>query len=260
MRESEWSIPLWMAFRKLQPFRVITPSSSALTAGVRYRFINMSERVDRQLGRGHVERGCPSAAPATSVLSDPTLSFEQKRDVAADCTCRANSVSPGLKPGRQKPTRQWGRADTSMGRADTSAPLRPARPRGGCGGERGSGGVLARAVQQSAGTIRLHAFTFASNHFHLLVWGTGDSARLLHAVPARQPVQEGREAGGLGRQFLGEPLLGRASAGRRGAGVDRLRYVLAHGVKEGLRHPLTYICASASDDSGRIWPPSTMSV
>ena len=27
------------------------------------------------------------------------------------------------------------------------------------------GGVLARAVQQSAGTIRLYAFTFASNHF-----------------------------------------------------------------------------------------------
>jgi hypothetical protein len=35
------------------------------------------------------------------------------------------------------------------------------------------GGVLARAVAQSAGTVRLHAFTFASNHFHLLVWAQG---------------------------------------------------------------------------------------
>jgi REP element-mobilizing transposase RayT len=35
------------------------------------------------------------------------------------------------------------------------------------------GGVLARAVQHSAGTVRLHAFTFASNHFHLLVWARG---------------------------------------------------------------------------------------
>ncbi|WP_245682511.1 hypothetical protein [Archangium gephyra] len=35
------------------------------------------------------------------------------------------------------------------------------------------GGVLARAVQQNSGTIRLHAFTFASNHFHLLVWARG---------------------------------------------------------------------------------------
>ncbi|EPX60817.1 hypothetical protein D187_001466 [Cystobacter fuscus DSM 2262] len=35
------------------------------------------------------------------------------------------------------------------------------------------GAVLARAVQQSAGTVRLHAFTFASNHFHLLARGGG---------------------------------------------------------------------------------------
>jgi hypothetical protein len=47
------------------------------------------------------------------------------------------------------------------------------------------GGVLARAVQQSADTVRLYAFTFASNHFHL-------------AVPARQPLQEGGRAGGRG--------------------------------------------------------------
>ncbi|HZH78026.1 MAG TPA: hypothetical protein VEY88_18505 [Archangium sp.] len=29
------------------------------------------------------------------------------------------------------------------------------------------GGVLARAVQHSAAHVRLHAFTFASNHVHL---------------------------------------------------------------------------------------------
>ena len=33
--------------------------------------------------------------------------------------------------------------------------------------------MLARAVQRSAGAVRLHAFTFASNHFHLLVWTRG---------------------------------------------------------------------------------------
>jgi hypothetical protein len=48
------------------------------------------------------------------------------------------------------------------------------------------GGVLARAVQQSVGNVRLHAFTFASNHFHLLVWARGASARRFHAVSARQ--------------------------------------------------------------------------
>ncbi|WP_239470441.1 hypothetical protein [Archangium violaceum] len=35
------------------------------------------------------------------------------------------------------------------------------------------GGVLARAAQQRAGSVRLHAFIFASNHFHLLVWTRG---------------------------------------------------------------------------------------
>ena len=41
------------------------------------------------------------------------------------------------------------------------------------------GGVLARAVQQSAGNVRLHAFTFASNHFHL----PGESAKGLVPTP-----------------------------------------------------------------------------
>jgi zeaxanthin glucosyltransferase len=35
------------------------------------------------------------------------------------------------------------------------------------------GGVLAKAVQRSGGAVRLHGFTFASNHFHLLVWARG---------------------------------------------------------------------------------------
>jgi hypothetical protein len=44
--------------------------------------------------------------------------------------------------------------------------------RGFAAGPRSAFGLMTerRAVQQSADTVRLHAFTFASNHFHLLVW------------------------------------------------------------------------------------------
>ena len=52
------------------------------------------------------------------------------------------------------------------------------------------GGVLARAVQQSAGTVRLHAFTFASNHFHLLVWARGQRSPVSCSICA--PTSPGR--------------------------------------------------------------------
>ena len=56
------------------------------------------------------------------------------------------------------------------------------------------GGVLARAVQKSAGNVRLHAFTFASNHFHLLVWARGAAlAGFMQYLRANLVPQAGEE-------------------------------------------------------------------
>ncbi|MFL5357718.1 transposase [Archangium sp.] len=95
------------------------------------------------------------------------------------------------------------------------------------------GGVLARAVAQSAGTVRLHAFTFASNHFHLLVWAQGAAlAGFMQYLRANLSRKVGRlvdwSGGFWERRYSAEPVLDDAAL------VGRLRYVLAHGVKEGL--------------------------
>ncbi|HZI03983.1 MAG TPA: transposase [Archangium sp.] len=95
------------------------------------------------------------------------------------------------------------------------------------------GGVLARAVQQSAGSIRLHAFTFASNHFHLLVWARGASlASFMQYLRSNLSRKVGRLVDWSGcfweRRYSAEPVLDDTAL------VGRLRYVLAHGVKEGL--------------------------
>ncbi|HYO55924.1 hypothetical protein [Archangium sp.] len=95
------------------------------------------------------------------------------------------------------------------------------------------GGVLARAVQQSAGNVRLHAFTFASNHFHLLVWARGaalaDFMQYLRANLSRKVGGLVDWSGGFWeRRYSAEPVLDDEAL------VGRLRYVLAHGVKEGL--------------------------
>ncbi|MCY1074378.1 transposase [Archangium lansingense] len=95
------------------------------------------------------------------------------------------------------------------------------------------GGVLARAVQQSAGTIRLHAFTFASNHFHLLVWARGAAlASFMQYLRSNLSKKVGRlvdwSGGFWERRYSAEPVLDDTAL------VGRLRYVLAHGVKEGL--------------------------
>jgi hypothetical protein len=75
------------------------------------------------------------------------------------------------------------------------------------------GGVLARAVQQSGGTVRLYAFTFASNHFHLLVWARGAALagfmQYLRANLSKDVLHEPDDlsrqpgAGRPGRQGLG---------------------------------------------------------
>ena len=95
------------------------------------------------------------------------------------------------------------------------------------------GGVLAKAVQHSAGGVRLHAFTFASNHFHLLVWARGASlASFMQYLRANLSKKVGRlvdwSGGFWERRYSAEPVLDDTAL------VGRLRYVLAHGVKEGL--------------------------
>ena len=95
------------------------------------------------------------------------------------------------------------------------------------------GGVLAKAVQQSAGDVRLHAFTFASNHFHLLVWTRGVAlSSFMQYLRANLSKKVGRlvdwSGGFWERRYSAEPVLDDTAL------VGRLRYVLAHGVKEGL--------------------------
>lgn len=95
------------------------------------------------------------------------------------------------------------------------------------------GGVLAKAVQQSANSVRLHAFTFASNHFHLLVWARGAAlAGFMQYLRANLSKKVGRlvdwSGGFWERRYSAEPVLDDEAL------VGRLRYVLAHGVKEGL--------------------------
>ncbi|AKJ00535.1 hypothetical protein ATI61_10458 [Archangium gephyra] len=95
------------------------------------------------------------------------------------------------------------------------------------------GGVLAKAVQRSAGSVRLHAFTFASNHFHLLVWARGaELACFMQYLRANLSKKVGRlvdwRGGFWERRYSAEPVLDDTAL------VGRLRYVLAHGVKEGL--------------------------
>jgi len=95
------------------------------------------------------------------------------------------------------------------------------------------GGVLAKAVQQSGGAVRLHAFTFASNHFHLLLWARGAAlASFMQYLRANLSRKVGRlvdwRGGFWERRYSAEPVLDDTAM------VGRLRYVLAHGVKEGL--------------------------
>ncbi|HYO71549.1 MAG TPA: hypothetical protein VEU33_36270, partial [Archangium sp.] len=78
------------------------------------------------------------------------------------------------------------------------------------------GGVLARAVQQSAGNVRLHAFTFASNHFHLLVWTRGVAlASFMQYLRANLSKKVGRlvdwSGGFWERRYSAEPVLSGAA-------------------------------------------------
>jgi REP element-mobilizing transposase RayT len=97
------------------------------------------------------------------------------------------------------------------------------------------GGVLAKAVARYG--VELHAYVVLSNHVHLLVSTKGAqlSAFMQYFAgnTARKAGRLAQWAGGFWqRRFSAEPVLDDEAA------EGRLRYILSHGVKEGLvRHP-----------------------
>ncbi|MEW5738555.1 MAG: transposase [Myxococcota bacterium] len=95
------------------------------------------------------------------------------------------------------------------------------------------GGVLAKAVSVSG--VRLHAYVFLSNHLHLIVHARGQRIAafmkyLLGNLSKKLgPLCEPHWWGGFWeRRYSAIPILDEAAL------EDRLRYVIAHGVKEGL--------------------------
>lgn len=112
-------------------------------------------------------------------------------------------------------------------------------------------GVLARAARLYP--LEIHAFAFLSNHFHLLV--TVPDAHRLACFMNYLNSNLAREAGRLIRwreKFWGRRYQAILVSNEEGAQVARLRYVLAHGVKERLvRSPLDWPgahCAKALHD------------
>lgn len=94
-------------------------------------------------------------------------------------------------------------------------------------------GVLARAARLYP--IDLHAFAFLSNHFHLLL--TVSDARRLAEFMNYLNSNLAREAGRLIRwreKFWGRRYQAILVSNEPEAQIARLRYVLAHGAKEGL--------------------------
>jgi hypothetical protein len=94
-------------------------------------------------------------------------------------------------------------------------------------------GVLGRALHSHPG-MKLHAYWFLSNHYHLLLWAP-DSVTLTSFM-THLNGNIAREIGSLhkwrqkfwGRRYSAIAVLGEA------AQVRRLKYVLAQGTKEGL--------------------------
>lgn len=94
-------------------------------------------------------------------------------------------------------------------------------------------GVLARAARLYP--VDVHAFVFLSNHFHLLL--TVPDARLLASFMSYLNSNLAREAGRLIRwreKFWGRRYQAILISDEETAQVERLRYLLAHGAKEGL--------------------------
>lgn len=95
------------------------------------------------------------------------------------------------------------------------------------------GGVLAKAMAVTG--VRLHAYVFLSNHLHLIVRARGRQLALFmkyllgnlskKLAPRCKPAWWNRF---WERRYTASPILDEAAL------EERLRYVLAHGVKEGL--------------------------
>jgi REP element-mobilizing transposase RayT len=94
------------------------------------------------------------------------------------------------------------------------------------------GGILARAVRQCE--VEVFAYVFTSNHFHAMVRAPSAVAmsKFMQRLQSNIAVKIGRLVGWRGRFFArrysAEPVVD------EGAQVERLAYVLSHGVKEGL--------------------------
>jgi REP element-mobilizing transposase RayT len=93
------------------------------------------------------------------------------------------------------------------------------------------GGVLARAARLSS--VEVFAFTFASNHAHLLVRAAnGNLPRFMQYLRTNISKKVGRLVGWRGafweRRYSAEPVLDDEAL------FGRVRYILSHGVKEHL--------------------------
>jgi REP element-mobilizing transposase RayT len=94
------------------------------------------------------------------------------------------------------------------------------------------GGILARAVRLSG--VELFAYVFTSNHYHLMARAPSAVAmsKFMQFLQSNIAVKVGRLVGWRGRFFArrysAEPIVDEE------AQVERLGYILRHGVKEGL--------------------------
>jgi REP element-mobilizing transposase RayT len=93
------------------------------------------------------------------------------------------------------------------------------------------GGVLARAVRRFG--VELFAFTFASNHLHLLLRAPrGNLSQFMQYLLSNTSKKVGALMNWRGsfweRRYSAEPVLD------EGAVLERVRYIVSHGVKEGL--------------------------
>jgi REP element-mobilizing transposase RayT len=94
------------------------------------------------------------------------------------------------------------------------------------------GGILARAVRQCQ--VELFAYVFTSNHFHAMVRAPSPIAmsQFMQRLQSNIAIKVGRFVGWRGRFFArrysAEPIVD------EGAQIERLTYILSHGVKEGL--------------------------
>lgn len=94
-------------------------------------------------------------------------------------------------------------------------------------------GVLARA--QGLYSVEIHAFVFLSNHYHLLL--SVESALRLSRFMNYVNSNLAREAGrlhGWHAKFWGRRYQAIVVSQEEAAQLDRLRYLLSHGCKEGL--------------------------